>query len=67
MWNSCAALLRAEVRPYGTKARLARYLGIPRQRLHDYLTKPSRIPDAEIALRLMHWLAEKQQGRDVSF
>ena len=64
MWNVCATLLRAELRPWGSKARLARYLGIPRQRLHDFLRARSRQPDAELLLRMLHWLAEKRAGRD---
>ncbi|WP_334319424.1 hypothetical protein OH491_12235 [Termitidicoccus mucosus] len=51
---------------HGAKARLARYLGIPRQRLQDFLHSRSRLPDAEITLRLLHWLSEKRSGRDLS-
>jgi len=64
MWNVCAALLRDELAPYGARARLARYLGIPRQRLNDFLTGRSRLPDAELTLRLLHWLTESRAGRD---
>ncbi len=66
MWNACAALVREELRPIGSKARLARYLGIPRQRLQDFLKAKSRLPDAEIALQLIYWLAVKRNGRDLS-
>jgi hypothetical protein len=66
MWNACAILLREACRPYGTKARLARYLGVPRQRLNDFLTGHSRLPDAELTLRMLHWLAETRAGRDPS-
>ena len=59
-----AVLVRAELAPHGAKARLARYLGIPRQRLNDFLTGRSRLPDAELTLRLLHWLAENRAGRD---
>ena len=65
-WNCCAALLRAELRPLGAKVRLARYLGIPRQRLHNFLKDNSRLPDAELTLQMLHWLAEKRGGRDLS-
>ena len=65
-WNVFAALVRAELAPYGAKARLARYLGIPRQRLNDFLTGRSRLPDAELTLRMLHWLAENRAGRDPS-
>ncbi len=66
MWTVCAKLLRAELHRYGAKARLARYLGLPRQRLRDYLSGRLRLPDAEITLRLLHWLAEYRAGRDLS-
>lgn len=66
LWNELASALRAELKPYGTKVRLARYLGIPKQRLADYLTGRRRLPDAELALRLLHWLAVKRTGRDLS-
>jgi hypothetical protein len=66
MWNVCATLLRRQLRPRGAKARLARYLGIPRQRLQDYLKAPSRLPDAELTLRMLHWLSETRAKRDLS-
>jgi hypothetical protein len=66
MWNVCATLLRRASRPYGAKARLARYLGIPRQRLNDFLHCRSRLPDAELTLRLLHWLTDLRAGRDVT-
>lgn len=66
MWNVVASLVRGELTAHGAKIRLARHLGIPRQRLNDYLTGRSRLPDAELTLRLLHWLAEKRAGRDVS-
>jgi hypothetical protein len=65
-WNVCASQIKRELRPYGSKVRLARYLGIPRQRLQDFLNKRSRLPDAELTLRLLHWLAAKRGGTDLS-
>lgn len=66
LWNALAIAVRAELQPYGSKVRLARYLGIPRQRLCDYLTGRRRLPDAEITLRMLHWLVTKRAGRDLS-
>lgn len=66
MWNVCATLLRNELTVRGSKVRLARYLGIPRQRLQDFLRGRSRLPDAELLLRMLHWMAEKRAGRDLS-
>ena len=66
MWNLLAALLREELKPLGSKVRLARYLGVPKQRLHDFLKGKSRLPDAELTLQMLHWLAQKRAGRDLS-
>ena len=66
MWNACAALLREELKPHGTKVRLARYLGVPKQRITDYLKGSRRMPDAETTLQMLNWLAQKRAGRDVS-
>ena len=66
MWNICAAQLRAELTPIGSKVRLARFLGIPKQRLNDFLQAESRLPDAELTLQLLNWLAQKRAGRDLS-
>lgn len=66
VWNACAALLREELRPRGAKVRLARYLGIPKQRVTDFVTNGSRMPDAEILLKMLAWLARKRSGEDLS-
>jgi DNA-binding transcriptional regulator YiaG len=64
MWNALMAEIRDALRPHGAKVRLARYLGVPKQRVHDFLQGRSRLPDAELTLRLLHWLAEQRAGRD---
>ncbi|MDI1336964.1 MAG: hypothetical protein PSU94_12345 [Lacunisphaera sp.] len=66
MWNVFAHMIKTELRPYGSKVRLARYLGIPKQRLQDFLNGRSRLPDAELTLRMLHWLAAKRDGKDHS-
>jgi len=66
MWNELVASLRLELTAYGSKARLGRYLGLPRQRINDFLKVHSRMPDAETTLRLLHWLMERRAGRDPS-
>jgi hypothetical protein len=66
MWNLCAQALKAELKPHGAKVRLARYLGIPKQRISDFLAGRSRMPDAELTLQLLYWLSEKKNGRDPS-
>lgn len=66
MWNQCRIALRAELKPHGAKVRLARYLGIPKQRLSDFLAGHRRMPDAELTLRMLYWLAAKRVGTDLS-
>jgi len=63
-WNVCSGLLRRELKAFGAKTRLARCLGIPRQRLNNFLNEKSRLPDAELTLRMLHWSAETRAGRD---
>ena len=66
LWNVFAHMVKEELKPYGSKVRLARYLGIPKQRLQDFLKGRSRLPDAELTLRMLHWLAAKRDGKDHS-
>ncbi len=66
LWNACAARMREELKPLGSKVRLARYLGIPKQRLSDYLRGGRRMPDAETMLQMLNWLAHKEAGQDLS-
>jgi hypothetical protein len=64
MWNSLAGELQTALRDYGAKVRLARYLGVPKQRVTDFLRGARRLPDAELTLRMLHWVAERRAGRD---
>ena len=66
MWDMFRAQLQSTLAPLGAKARLARYLGVPRQRITDYL-KGRRLPDCEMTLRLLHWLSATRAGHDPSF
>ena len=66
LWNSLAQALRARLTRYGDKARLARFLGVPRQRLDDFLRGRRSLPDAERTLLLLHWLVAKNSGKDLS-
>ncbi|MBI2511655.1 MAG: hypothetical protein HYV96_06745 [Opitutae bacterium] len=66
LWNVLVRELRTELATHGAKTRLARYLGVSRQRLQDFLVGTNRMPDAELTLRMLHWLAEKRAGRDLS-
>jgi hypothetical protein len=66
MWSACVGLLRQELKPRGSKVRLARYLGIPKQRITDFTANGSRMPDAETLLQILNWLAQKRAGKDLS-
>jgi len=61
LWNVLATRLKEQLKPYGSKVRLAHHLGIPPQRLSDYLSARSRLPDAELTLRLAYWLCEASE------
>lgn len=64
LWNE----LTAAVRPYlvrrGSKSNLARILGVPRQRIYQYITRPTAMPDAETVLHLVLWLAVQKKTID---
>jgi hypothetical protein len=64
LWNACAELLQAELRTKNAKVLLARHLGIPKQRFTDFVVTRTRLPDAELTLQLLTWVAEKRAGRD---
>ena len=64
LWNELSARLKTHMTKYGDKARLARLIGVPRQRIDDYLKGHRRLPDAEQTLRLLLWLAEREAGRN---
>ncbi|PTX91798.1 hypothetical protein [Opitutus sp. ER46] len=52
LWNALRRRLGAELR-FGDQARLARMLGLPRQRVNEFLTGGRQMPDAERALQLL--------------
>lgn len=61
LWNALAAEVCRLLLRHGTKAALGRYLGVPRQRVHDYLKAHSAMPDAERVLRLVAWVAARHE------
>ena len=66
LWNA----LVKQVLPYlgkrGSKVQLARFLGLPKQRLQDCLKARHAALDAERTLRLFCWVTARQQGHDLS-
>jgi hypothetical protein len=65
LWNTLAAAARAELKRHGDQAKLARILGIPRQRLHEMLKSRRHLPDAERTLLLLVWLQARRAGQDL--
>ena len=66
LWNELAAVVRSQLVRRGEKAKLARVLGLPRQRLHEFLRARRALPDAERTLLLLVWLRARRQGRDLA-
>ncbi len=66
LWNELVAAAGPWLNQRGSKAQLARILGVPRQRLHDCLKAGSACLDAERALLLLCWIAARQQGRELT-
>ncbi|MEN9840832.1 MAG: hypothetical protein RL376_632 [Verrucomicrobiota bacterium] len=66
LWNACSLLLSAELKKRGSRVHLARYLGVPKQRVTDYFRGHRRMPDAETLLQMIEWLAHKRAGVDLS-
>lgn len=65
LWNELALAARQQLSGYGAKARLARILGVPRQRVHQYLQDRSACPDAERTLLLLAWVHAARNGREL--
>ncbi len=53
LWNELVKQTLPLLGKRGSKARLARFLGLPRQRLHDCLKAKPATPDAERTLLLL--------------
>src|SRR5687767_7300901 len=61
LWNELAKAVQKHLRHRGDKAKLARMLGVPRQRLHLLIVAKTACPDAERTLLLLAWLAARQR------
>lgn len=66
LWDELVQTARRYLRKRGEKVKLARFLGVPRQRLHLLLVAKTRCPDAERTLLLLAWVAARAQGRRLS-
>ena len=56
LWSQLAKTVHLNLRRRGAKVNLARFLGIPRQRLHLLIVSRQACPDAERTLMLLVWL-----------
>jgi hypothetical protein len=63
LWNTLVDETLPLLRRRGSKAQLARILGVPRQRLQDCLKARTACLDAERTLLLLCWVSARQQGR----
>lgn len=63
LWNELRRELRPHLKKYGDQANLGRVLGLPRQRVHAFVTARSEMPDAERTLQLLAWLHAVRRGR----
>jgi len=66
LWNELVRQALPHLAKRGSKAQLARVLGLPRQRLQDCLKSKKACLDAERTLLLLSWLAARHQGREIS-
>jgi len=64
LWNELARACVQTLTRYGEKAKLARLLGVSRQRLHVLLVARTACADAERTLELLTWLQARRQGRN---
>lgn len=60
LWNAMVTALRPHLTQRGAKSNLARVLGLPRQRIYEYITRPTVLPDAETTLHLLLWLYNRE-------
>lgn len=63
LWNALAAAVLAEFRRRGDRAKLARFLGLPRQRITEMLRYRRHLPDAERTLLLLLWVQHRRFER----
>ena len=65
LWNALVREALPLLRRRGSKAQLARILGVPRQRLQDCLKAKTACLDAERTLLLLCWVSAQQQNRKI--
>jgi hypothetical protein len=63
LWNAVVDLAQPWLEHRGTKAQLARLLGVSRQSIHQHFVLRTTRPDAERTLQVLVWLANCRAGR----
>ena len=66
LWNELVRQTLPDLRKRGEKVKLARMLGVPRQRVHEFVRARNACADAERALLLLCWVARRKQGRELT-
>ena len=66
LWNELRKPVRIATSKRGEQAKLARVLGLPRQRVNSYLTSGRQMPDAERTLLMVGWLAARARKQPMS-
>ena len=64
VWNQLVKHTKPYFRKRGDKVKLARLLGISRQRLHQLLVERSACADAERTLLLVAWVHTRRSGKE---
>lgn len=65
LWNELVRRVTPHLARRGSKAHLARQLGLPRQRLQDCLKSKHAMLDGERTLLLLAWLSARERGREL--
>jgi hypothetical protein len=66
LWNELIRQAQPHLRRRGAKVKLARILGLPRQRIQDCLKARTACLDAERALLLLCWVARRLQSQELT-
>lgn len=64
VWNELVRHAAPYLRKRGDKVKLARLLGLPRQRIHQLLVERSACADAERTLLLLAWVHARRTGQE---
>lgn len=62
LWNALVQECSAHLGKFGSKAGLARALGLPRQRVHQLIVAKTACADAERTLQLIGWLLAQRRA-----